>query len=440
VVVPTGPEGAPDSGEVSYYGAVCRVGDELWMWYLGRAPGERRHGRVCFARSKDGFHWEKPELNLVDFRGTKANNLVELGDREPVSALTALYEPEDPDPRRRFKMVYETNPPPGRAKFNVAFSGDGQRWTPMPVSPAGLSCEMSGVTKLGERYHVCAQSGGGHFGPPRHLETFVSYDFQRWTAAACMGFMRGNIPPRPVVSGSHAGEQAHLGAGLWNRGNVVIGVYGQWHGHPTNDRRLVSIDLGLVVSNDALHFREPIPDFRLVAASEDSYHAGATAREFRYPALEQGQGFENIGDETLFWYGSWSYSDGVRLATWPRDRFGYFEPFLGSKMSSLGESHFVSAPVDLAGTPASVYVNAGGLSEDSRISVELCDERFAEIPGYTAQECIGPMKPGLHERAQWQTRKVIEGVDGPVRIRVSFGGKRPEDVRIYAIYVEEDAQ
>ena len=37
----------------------------------------------------------------------------------------------------------------------------------------------------------------------------------------------------------------------------------------------------------------------------------------------------------------------------------------------------------------------------------------------------------------WQSHEEIEGVDGPVRIRVNFRGKRPEDVKIYAVYVEE---
>ena len=80
-------------------------------------------------------------------------------------------------------------------------------------------------------YYVSAQSGGGHFPrPERKLETFVSYDFENWVEADCMGLLRGNIPPRPMVDGSHAGEQIHLGAGLWNRENVIIGIYGQWHG------------------------------------------------------------------------------------------------------------------------------------------------------------------------------------------------------------------
>lgn len=437
VVVPLGSPGAPDDGAVFYYGAVCRVGDELLMWYLGRPSVEGFRGRVCFARSRDGYHWEKPALGLVEYGDSTQNNLVDLGDQELVSALTAMYEPEDPDPSRRFKMVYETNPPPGGAKFNVAFSGDGVRWKPQPVTPAKLSCEMSGLTKFNGCYHVCVQSGGGHFGPDRQLQTFVSYDFQHWMAASCSSFMRGNIPPRPVISGSHAGEQVHLGAGLWNRGNVVLGVYGQWHGHPTNDRRLVSIDLGLVVSQDVLHFREPIPDFRFVAASEDSYASGSAGRELRFPALEQGQGFENIGDETLFWYGSWSYNDGVRLATWPRDRLGYFGAFLARKMRSLQEAHFISAPIDLEGKPASVYLNVDGLSDDSRISVEILDERFEPIHDYSEQACVSPSQSGLRQPVGWQSHEQIEGVDGPVRIRVNFRGKRPEDVKIYAVYVEE---
>ncbi len=36
IAVGLGDEGAPDSERVVYYGTVHRVGDELWMWYLGQ--------------------------------------------------------------------------------------------------------------------------------------------------------------------------------------------------------------------------------------------------------------------------------------------------------------------------------------------------------------------------------------------------------------------
>ena len=67
------------------------------------------------------------------------------------------------------------------------------------------------------------------------------------------------------------------------------------------------MDLGLVVTNDALHYREPIPDFRIVPASENS-------ADRLFSALMQGQGFENINGETLFWYAPWGGCNGIRVA------------------------------------------------------------------------------------------------------------------------------
>ena len=41
-------------------------------------PYDREFG-ICYAVSKDGLKWTKPELNLVDFEGSKANNLLLRG-------------------------------------------------------------------------------------------------------------------------------------------------------------------------------------------------------------------------------------------------------------------------------------------------------------------------------------------------------------------------
>jgi len=442
VVVAPGPPGAPDSQAIAFYGTVRRVGDEFWMWYLGRGDKADDHLRLCFATSRDGYHWQKPELGLVEYNGSTKNNLVDLcGGKFALAASTVLFDPEEADPDRRFKIVFEThqrNPAHGtRAEFNVAFSADGIRWTERPVHPHDLSCEMSGVMKLNGCYYVTAQSGGGHPGPPRKLETFISYDFEHWLPAGCLGLVRGQDLPRHLSNLIHAGEQVHLGAGLWNRGSVIIGLYGQWHGTTLNDSRFVSIDLGLVVSNDGLHYREPIPDFRMIAASTVSKGSTASAQRYRYPALQQGQGFENIGDETLIWYGAWSYSDGVYVASWPRDRLGYFQAFLGNKMRSLQESHFVSAPIDLEDKPARVFLNVDGLSEHAHVTVEVISEHLEELSGYSQNDCVRLAQSGLREPVRWQSCERIESTRGPVRLRLRFGGLRPEDIKIYALYVEE---
>ena len=302
-VITTGQPGDPDSRVVAYYGSVIRVGEELRMWYIGSPqldapdaggwPGWRR-GRVCYAVSRDGIHWEKPALGLVEFEGNRDNNLVDL-DVDLVVACSVLYEPDDPDRLRRFKMLFESLSI-GNNQLLVAYSADGLCWVQSPKNPVlPAFMEGSGLTKLDGVYYFNGQAT--RFYPKRVFVTHLSHDFENWSLSSALSFRRDNIPPRFPLSDINRGEQVHMGAGLWNRGNVLLGFYGQWHGHSNNDRRFVSMDLGLVISQDALHFREPVPDFRIVSAAEE--------RDGARPALMQGQGVENVGEKTLYWYGGW---------------------------------------------------------------------------------------------------------------------------------------
>ena len=444
IVVPPGPPGAPDASRAIYYGSVHRVGDELWMWYLGHGDGGGSsgggaawHQRVCLAKSRDGYNWEKPDLGLVEYNGSKHNNLVDIldGQTHHIQACVVFHDPEDPDPGRRFKVIIETRKYPSNL-FAVAFSADGLRWRESEKRPEIISCEMSGGTRFNGCYYLTAHSAGSHFGALRQLVTYASYDFETWIEASCMGFSRDNVPPRPMVYGGAQGEQVHLGAGLWNRGNVIIGLYGQWHGPQNDDRRHVDMDLGLVVSNDALHYREPIPDFRMVAAAEDGMQHLPGSINFKFAGHVQGQGFENVGEETLFWYAPWpeQLSDGVRVAHWPRDRLGYFQPFVLPK-GKPRTCHVISAPIDPEGQGCAVSLNVDRLSEHAQVAVEILDERFQPLDGYSAAEC-NRLESGLRQPVGWGRQTAVRDRGGPFRVRVNFTGLRPEDPRLYAIYLD----
>ena len=458
IVLKTGDPGSPDSRLVVYYGTVRKVGDELWMWYLGQGEENIWHQRVCLAKSKDGYNWERPKLGLVDYQGSRDNNLVDLLGGGHVQSCVVFYDPDDPDPNRKFKMAFQSRI--YKNAMAVAFSEDGLRWTESTQNPVGHGFEMSGVVKLNGCYYITGQGYISHFPITRKLETRLSYDFENWTISSCVGYQRDDVPPKPVPSNQQPiydviidGEQIHLGASLWHRGNVIIGIYGMWHGHPSNDRRLVTMDLGLVVSNNAMHYREPLPDFRIVPAAENNWTQEVAAwsddeqlldETMPVACLMQGQGFENIGDESLFWYTPWPEhaSDGIRVATWERDRMGYFSIFSIPKThvfldNSLTETkpHFISSPIDLEGEPARVAMNIDGLSEHSKVSVEIQNERFEPIPGYTAEDCTEPIESGLRKEVRWGEQEVLGGMKGPVRIRVNFEGIRPEDVKLFAIYL-----
>ena len=82
--------------------------------------GECREMGLCYAVSKDGIHWEKPELGIVEFDGSKKNNIVMRSPHGP----GVFKDLREPDPARRYKTFFG-----GKAKMEVAFSPDGLHWS-----------------------------------------------------------------------------------------------------------------------------------------------------------------------------------------------------------------------------------------------------------------------------------------------------------------------
>lgn len=441
LVLPPGEPGTPDSAGACYYpGTVCQVGDELWMWYGGVSDQDKKRSpRLCLAKSKDGINWERSNLGLVEFNGNKNNNLIEFPNGGRTMGAVIFHEPDSPDATKRFKVAFIKGP---ERYLSVAYSPDGVRWTESPDNPrTQVTIEPSGGVKWKGAYYVNGQGLLNYspygYGLNRMLGTHISYDFENWTEATVMGFRRDPLPPRPITrQGNRDGEQVHVGAALWNRESVIIGFYGQWHGNPNNDLRWVSIDIGMVISHDALHFSEPIPDFRMIeaAGSVPWYEPyGKPVPIYRAPALTQGQGFANVGEKTLFWFGIWGLpSEGIHVAEWERDRLGYLQPVLGAKK----EPHVISAPVTVTGKDRRIKLNISGLKDSAGVKVSLLDEQFREIPGYTAADCTGPRASGLRQLVTW-TRG--DKVDPTIfRVRIDFVGPQASGMRLYAVYIESE--
>ena len=444
VALSQGEAGTPDCTGVLFPGTIIRVEDEFRMWYIGR--DEDKGWRVSYAVSRDGIRWDKPALGLVEYNGNSQNNLVAY-DHQDLSALVVLYEPEDPDPDRRFKLIYEANP----SCLRAAFSPDGLRWTDSPHNPIlkHNSCEPGGLMKFNNCYYLTGQ--GGKCGTKRALVTYVSYDFDHWTDAVCVG-LRHDVPPFRQLPGSNAGEQVHLGTSLWNRGNVVLGLFGQWHGEH-NDRTLMTMDLGFVVSNDGLHYTEPVPGFQMIVGWELWKQRVATLQGYHEdiayptPTLDQGQGFENFGEETLTWYCPWK-GGLICVARWTRDRLGYFEviaprgperrirpSYYALLHGPMTDPHFVSAPIQLD-RPARVFVNASGLSDDSYLVVEVVDERMRPLNGYSDDSCMPLTDSGLRQPVAWRGKDALFS-EQRVRLKVSWRGSRMELPYLYAVYADE---
>jgi hypothetical protein len=57
---------------------------------------------VCYAESRDGIAWTKPDLGLVEFEGAKSNNLVARGPH----GAGVHFDPRETEAARRYKMFY----------------------------------------------------------------------------------------------------------------------------------------------------------------------------------------------------------------------------------------------------------------------------------------------------------------------------------------------
>jgi hypothetical protein len=293
---------------------------------------------------------------------------------------------------------------------------------------------MTGLTKFRGTYYCNGQAAlqSAHPTFTRHLDTFASTDFETWSAAPAMGLDRSPDLVGPSIESEwNIWEEIHLGAAMWNRGNVIVGVYGMWHGHPSGDRRLVTMDLGLALSHDALYYYEPIPDFKIVPAREQP---GSVWRFM--PALMQGQAFANLGGQTMFWYGLWAGFDGsgVRMASWDQDRLGFLQGY------NANPGRAMSLPLEVvADTKARVYLNAGGLGEHSRLRVGLVDEAGQPIAGYSGEDAAVVAADGLRIPIRFNGGELLTGAQGRVRLDIQFEGLRARDARLYAATIETEA-
>ncbi|MCX6619522.1 MAG: hypothetical protein NTY38_00275, partial [Acidobacteria bacterium] len=77
---------------------------------------------TCYATSRDGYQWTKPDLGLTEFRGSRHNNLILLGEKynAPVAVVPV---PPGSGIRARFVCSYLDKP-----GVCVALSDDGKVW------------------------------------------------------------------------------------------------------------------------------------------------------------------------------------------------------------------------------------------------------------------------------------------------------------------------
>lgn len=85
------------------------LGGKFGLWYEVVPPGKSgMECMLCYAESDDGVNWRKPDLGLVEFNGSKANNILFTSAQCPYKNFhgDSVFIDSNATPAERFKVIY----------------------------------------------------------------------------------------------------------------------------------------------------------------------------------------------------------------------------------------------------------------------------------------------------------------------------------------------
>jgi len=468
-VLRRGGPGGVDEVSCRLGGTVLRENGVFRMWYVGtrkfgrhpqdipwdrddlpltHEPGQfPKIQRLCYAESEDGIHWTKPNLGAH-------SNALETENMED----NASFVVRTPDTGEYVIVV--TDHPPGRwdgtryhlKRFmgctRIYSSPDGIRLTPLSD---GDDCprrfEGGAFFHFQGRYSL----GGQDVGPilarmagdePRFKRTMITMqtpDWRRWPEGAAVS---------PFMAG-YGDLQNHAGVVCTPRGNVCLGLTGRFQPAPGGYRNF-SADLGFAISNNGLHWREPVPNRSYVEHDQEKSwdpDVGLDAAEGTF--MRQSGPMLQVGDETWIYYsaatmgGNTNYRNyQIGLMTRPRDRFGYMELFEYVWKPECWHDYRTmdihpddimmwSCPIECDGT-AGLYLNFISPDDDTKpTTVQLYDgDRLEALPGYSHEECKPLSGDELRLGVAWEQGRTL-----PTGRRFTIQLRAGKKSRIYAMYI-----
>jgi hypothetical protein len=424
----------PWEGNTSNYVTVFKDGDLYRMYYRGsqvdHTPGEmtNRHRVVCYAESTDGVRWERPSLGLVEFEGSKDNNIIWDGSG---SATFAPFKDANPDcdPEARYKALGAHEG--GLLAFR---SPDGIHWSMMTtekvITDGAFDSQnlafWDSVRGEYREYHRDFHEGVDAWGNSngRDIKTATTNDFLEWPDPDWLNYSPGRI------------GQLYT--------NQVVPYYRAPHiflGFPTR-----YTDRGWAESTKAL----PQLEYREVRASK-SQREGTAMTDGMFMSSRDGLNF-NVWPEAFIRPGlklkeNWFYGDNYQnhglvetashiegaadeISVYSSEathldysvsrlrRYTLRIDGFVSVQGKLAGGEFVTRPLVFKG--GDLVLNFSG-SAGSTIRVEVQNALGYALPGFAMEQCHEVFGDDLERVVSWQGDGDLSGLAGtPVRLRVEL--------------------
>jgi len=125
-----------ETGGIGPYSSVMKVGDTYHIWYHAMDTVQwdsgHKNGAICYAKSKDGIQWDKPDLGLAEYKGSRRNNIVighgAIGFNIGQDGGMVFLDPTAPEDQR-FRMAARFGEENEDSEgIHIYSSGDGIHW------------------------------------------------------------------------------------------------------------------------------------------------------------------------------------------------------------------------------------------------------------------------------------------------------------------------
>jgi len=391
------PERPHEFTRVHLYGTVLRDTESglFRMWYSTHDMSGSGVSYLCYATSKDGYAWTRPDLDVVP--GT---NIVLHRDAH-THGPSLILDPDDPEPSRRYKLLMR---PSKRGVTNMIMaytSPDGIHWRMAqeePVIAVDSDCHIGLYRDSNTGLYQASFRA-------RNLDRRVwrseSADFVHWRRPVLALEPDVNDPPQTQIYGMQ----------MTPYGSFVMGwvsMYNTWGSDLMWRKMNGNMDVQLAHSRDGYCWHRTVVGKRFIPLGAEGAWDGGNVIPSTGPVF--------LEDEIRFYYAGTPNQHGgydgrpERIGAASLRPDGFVALHVGEDVGEL-----LTRPFALR-TPE-IYVNAA--APRGEIKIEVCEMLGEPIEGFTFDDCRPVQGDGIAQQVTWaKDADLAKIVRTAIRLRV----------------------
>lgn len=405
---------APWEGGQSAYISIMKDGPKYRMYYRGGGDLGREY--TCVAFSDDAIHWTRPKLGLIEFEGTKDNNIFWTGPRKSYDESHNFSPFKDTNPAANPNELYKAV---AVARWKVgndetrglrAFvSADGIHWRRLRDEPiiteGAFDSHNTCFWDVVRKQYVCNFRVGQQ--GKKSVARTTSKDFLHWTKPQLLDF-GDTVIEHFYTNGIVQYER---------QPEVYIGLPTRFI-HPT-DRNTVGFeqrktdglsDAVFMSSHDGQHWLRPFMEAFIRPGLDAKNWGGAHGNQM--PSW----GVVQTSDTELSIYWAEHYDNYPAKEILPQLRRGTvrLDGFVSVNAPYAG-GEFVTKPITFAGKELVLNCST---SAPGSIRVEIQDADGRLVPGYSLDECREIWGDEIERKVGWRSGADVSKLAGKsVRLR-----------------------